>query len=165
MKNSLIVLALFFFGAFTVKAQHLDGFTAGAVIAETVAASILKKKKLKTTDEWRKTTAATIIERSGRYRLDVPKRHIDFFQYANVCRTYISPTKKKKCKQKMAYLKESHDVVFNLLLARPKHLVRKGVGDQIWEKYASICSIIKRELEETRLKAEKDDKLKYLRRG
>ncbi len=135
-----------------------------ALQAEKLAANILENVKKNTRNEWGKTSLATVAEKNGTTTLGKPIRYVHFIKYANMCDYYVNDKKEKLCDEKVAYLRNSHDIVFDLLHVEPLFEMRKGVKDLIWEKYASISNIIIKELEKIKREIEKEEKNKeYLK--
>jgi len=153
----IITIAIVFIAITKLSAQipYADPLALAATSGELAAAEGLRSAKAKTTAEWAKSAITSIIENKGRYRLRTPIRRIHFFKYTHVCGIYVNPTKTRKCTKKMTFIKKTHDAVYDFLLAQTKHEINTGVGDQIWEKYASICEILTKELEAEKTKAEK----------
>jgi len=159
----LLTLILFLFGSmFSGVAQvavpsTYYSFTAKFLLGEAAdEQKKVKSEKENISKQYIPSGVISFVEDNALYSLATPTSHIDFTAYSTLCNTYfLSPGKKYKCRKRLDYLKESHDVVFNLLSISTRNKIRKGIGEQIWFKYASICTIILRDLK--KLKREADD--------
>ncbi|CAZ97245.1 hypothetical protein [Zobellia galactanivorans] len=128
-----------------------------ALEIEASAANSVDKSKRETSKSWGTTIIGSGAEKAGLTSLGKPVRYVHFINYANMCDSYSNGRQKKFCEERVKYLKHSHDVVFELLSVSPRHKMRKGVRDLIWEKYASISIMIIKELEIIKRESEKED--------
>lgn len=173
MKTRRIILSLIFFAAFfkgfaqapiPMLPVYTDPATGAATAAELAALKTLEGVKNQVSSKWNSTMLTSIAERMGRTNLSSPTRQVHFVRYANMCDNYLNPVKKKKCNQKLDYLMEAHDALFELLQVRTMKKVRKGIEDQIWERYASISVFMIGELESMHRDVKKTMKYKLLKR-
>lgn len=169
MKNILtIVVLLFMISAIKaqipipVKPTYVDPGNRIAVKAEVRAADKLQSAKNQTRNAWYlKVEPTTQMVEEGKTILGKPVKYVYFEKYDNMCEAFIGK-EEELCEEKLKYLKQSHDLVFDLLSIEPLYRMRKGVKDLIWEKYASISKIIIRELEKIKLESEKEKKKRIL---
>ncbi len=172
MKNKIIAFALFIFIfqhssaqiaiPFPIFESYIDIEGAIARILEDETSKRYAKNVELTYDEAKKLGRTTGAEGANRtlWRGVRKTNKIDILKYQSECGAYSNPTKRKLCKERIAYLQEAHDVTYNVMRVKLQYPVRKGVRDKIWTKYASITTIIFGELEEIRkdVKKRKDKK-------
>lgn len=166
MRNILMCLVIF--SVKSVMAQtpvppvYADPSTASATAIEAGTSGTLMGLRNKTASSWKKSSLGTLAEEGGRSSLRKPEIEIDFSPYEDLCDVYFNNKKKGLCEAKMKYLKDSYDLVYEILETGTKNDVRKGVQDQIWERYASICNTITQELEAMKRATQKNKKLNDL---
>ena len=134
-------------------------------VAEAAAVSRFEKQTAKTQKNYKKTLKTTALEEASRSRLlGMPKRHINFLDYKNLCEGFSSDKKKEECEAKLKYIKEAHDVVYRLVALQPlTHPIRNGLKEKVWQKYGSINMMLLQQLDQIKedtLSAHKESKLK-----
>ena len=128
--------------------------------AEDNAAKDFQKQHLKTTATYTSAAALALLEKQTRTTFSfspVNSAVINYFDYNNICKSYLNPFRKAECTNKLNYLKYAHQTVLQFMNTPLEHQVNNGVKEQIMTKYTAITNSILKELELLKLKAEKDN--------
>jgi len=138
---------------------YADGITATAATATVAAAKALKVAKGKTKTDYGTIGGVGTALKTSTSWLGTPTAWIDFDLYEDLCSGYKSPGKKTLCNARKDYLQASYETVLDLVSVSTKEKINNGVIEQIWEKYASICNLILKDLDRMRKEAEETSAL------
>ena len=137
--------------------SYLD--LAGWLLREIELIQIKKYRKeaVKTSIQSVQVKFVTAVEESDRTRLNLKPSTISFVPYLLACNSKYSIIKRRKCKTRVAYLKDALEAV-NLIIMpysinspyTPLFKTDRGISEQINQKYAAILTTIYLELESIR---------------
>ena len=116
-----------------------------------------RKESVKTSIESVQVKFVTAVEESDRTRLNLKPSTISFAPYLLACNSKYSIIRRRKCKTRVAYLKDALEAV-NLIIMpysinspyTPLFKTDRGISEQINQKYAAILTTIYLELESIR---------------
>ena len=116
-----------------------------------------RKESVKTSIQSVQVKFVTAVEESDRTRLNLKPSTISFAPYLLACNSKYSIIRRRKCKTRVAYLKDALEAV-NLIIMpysinspyTPLFKTDRGISDQINQKYAAILTTIYLELESIR---------------
>ena len=116
-----------------------------------------RKESVKTSIQSVQVKFVTAVEESDRTRLNLKPSTISFAPYLLACNSKYSIIRRRKCKTRVAYLKDALEAV-NLIIMpysinspyTPLFKTDRGISEQINQKYAAILTTIYLELESIR---------------
>lgn len=142
---------------------YTDFISMAATAGVASASASLLSKKTTASLEYGAVTAVSSTEIAGVGWLGSPRVWVDFGKYTTLCDGYRSPGKKTLCNARKQYLEDSYVAVLDLLKISTKEKLKNGVIEQIWEKYASICNLILKDLDQMREEAEETEILSHIK--
>lgn len=143
---------------FPVMKYYFDLVNWGATTAEARKMKDYAEELNDIEKEYRETFITSVLYDISRTDLEHPIQRINFNNIRlnnNPCDQYITFTKKNQCNTRLDYLEESYDIALEVLNINPKNDLRNGMKEQIWEKYASICNVILKDIR--RMQSEASD--------
>lgn len=155
MKKTLVFFFFFvglnssFSQAFIYK-YYFDAANFLATTLEIVAIEGYHDQLGEIEQPYRRTVMTSILYDISRGDLETAPDYVNFTDIRannNPCDQYSTFTKKTKCNNRLDYLEESYDVVRDIMDIKSKIELRNGYKAQIFEKYASICNVILKDLD------------------
>ena len=155
------LLILFFLLLFNVSgsAQYID--IPGEITRnlEKKAIENYKKESDNTSKSYKKALMLTnVAELGARLKISKIEKLINpknELEYRLICNSYLNPVKKNKCKKRVTYLLSAHKLVYETYSISSTSNMRRGVAEQIQEKYITISNLLLIELEKIKMKSEK----------
>ena len=139
------------------RANYLD--LAGWLLRDIELEQIkdYRQESVKTSIQSVQVKFVTAVEESDRTRLNLKPSTISFAPYLLACNSKYSIIRRRKCKTRVAYLKDALEAV-NLIIMpysinspyTPLFKTDRGISEQINQKYAAILTTIYLELESIR---------------
>ncbi len=161
MKRSLTIICILFLTTqATAQGFYLDPATAAVMIVERQSTEKAKDEYVKTNREVRLLAIPAALENASRTRIGIVSQQVFPLTYINVCSDFWPPApipsnKRTICQKKYEFLRDTEQLIRDLVNSGTRWRINRGVRAQIMEEYTSIMNKIEYELELMQIEKDK----------
>ncbi|MDR4951008.1 hypothetical protein REB14_02280 [Chryseobacterium sp. ES2] len=152
----LILLFLFFSLQYKGQLPYIDPIGLVERIIEKKGTDDYEKATKKSLDELAQIEVVNEIENSARTTIS-KKDLINFSKYSNVCKPYLNPVKKSKCRKKLEYIKAANSILEDAFIAGVGIKINRGNREKLDEGFISTLNFLTKELDEMKYEAEQSN--------